>query len=102
MRPALRLEARPHKSAPRERPLPALRELTRLRRHFPILEKKNYLINNSLGAMPREAYASLKAYADLWATEGVLAWDQWLPMVVEIGDEVGRLMGASKGSVMMH
>jgi kynureninase len=102
MKPALRLDARPHKSAPRERALPALRELTRLRRHFPILAKKNYLINNSLGAMPRETYASLKEYADTWATEGVLAWDRWLPMVVEIGDEVGRLMGAPPGSMMMH
>ena len=86
MRPALRLEGRHPRSSPRARPLPALRELTRLRHHFPILRKKNYLINNSLGAMPRETYASLKEYADLWASEGVLAWDRWLPMVVEIGD----------------
>ncbi len=77
-------------------------ELTRLRRRFPILARKNYLINNSLGAMPAATYGALKEYADTWATEGVLAWDEWLPLVTATGDRVGKLMGAPKGSVMMH
>ena len=41
------------------------------RSEFPILERKaGYLINNSLGAMPRKVHEHLKAYADTWATEG--------------------------------
>jgi len=49
------------------------------RSEFPILERKaGYLINNSLGAMPRKVYEHLKAYADAWATEGVVAWREWL------------------------
>jgi kynureninase len=73
------------------------------RKEFPILErKKGYLISNSLGAMPKKVYEQLEAYADAWATDGVLAWHDWLPMVTELGDLVGGLIGASKGSVVMH
>ena len=73
------------------------------RAEFPILEtKKGYLINNSLGAMPRGVYGQLKAYADLWASKGVVAWHDWLPMVTEVADQVGRIIGAPKGSTMMH
>ena len=77
-------------------------QVARWRSRFPILERKNYLINNSLGAMPRETRAALLEFSDAWATRGVLAWDEWLPMVTATGDEVGRLMGAPAGSVVMH
>jgi kynureninase len=77
--------------------------LLKWRSEFPILEKKKgYLISNSLGAMPRRTYDNLKAYADAWATDGVLAWHDWLPMVVQTGDLIGKLIGAPAGSVMMH
>ncbi len=77
--------------------------LLKWRSEFPILERKaGYLINNSLGAMPRKVYDSLKEYADLWATEGVLAWHRWLPMVAETADLVGSIINAPKGSMMMH
>ncbi len=72
------------------------------RREFPILAKKTYLISNSLGAMPRGVYDRLKEFADTWATEGVLAWDGWIPRVAETGDLVGRIVNAPKGTVMMH
>lgn len=77
--------------------------LLKWRSEFPILEKKaGYLINNSLGAMPRKVYDNLKAYADRWAEEGVVAWHRWLPMVQETGDMVGRIIGAPAGHTMMH
>ena len=77
--------------------------LLRWRSEFPILEKKKgYLINNSLGAMPRQVYDNLKAYADTWATDGVMAWEEWLPMVTQTGDLIGKIIGAAPGSVMMH
>ena len=72
------------------------------RREFPILARKTYLISNSLGAMPRKVYGRLKEYADTWATDGVLAWDEWIPRVAETGDLIGRILGAPKGTVMMH
>jgi kynureninase len=77
--------------------------LLKWRREFPILErKKGYLINNSLGAMPRQVYQELASYADAWANEGVLAWHHWLPMVTETADLLGGVLNAPPGSIMMH
>jgi kynureninase len=77
--------------------------LLRWRSEFPILEKKRaYLINNSLGAMPRGVYDRLREYADLWATDGVMAWHRWLPLVSETADLLGRIIHAPPGTVMMH
>lgn len=76
--------------------------LLKWREEFPILAKKTYLINNSLGAMPRGVYAALKEYADTWAEDGVEAWHKWLPLVTATGDLVGKIFNAPKGTVMMH
>jgi kynureninase len=77
-------------------------DLTGWRSHFPILSSSVYLINNSLGAMPASVRDGLGAYADLWAQEGVVAWNTWLPLVREAGDLVGEIIGAPPGTVMMH
>jgi kynureninase len=71
------------------------------RDQFPILASSVYLVSHSLGAMPRSTAAALQEYADLWATEGVVAWNRWLPMVTEVGDLLGALIGAPPGSVIM-
>jgi len=77
--------------------------LLRYRSEFPILERTNYLISNSLGAMPRGVYASLKNYADTWATRGVRAWEEgWWMLGAEVGDELGALLNAPKSSVSTH
>ena len=76
--------------------------LLRWREEFPILAKKTYLINNSLGAMPRGVYDSLKEYADTWARDGVEAWHEWLPMVTQTGDLIGTIVNAPKGTVLLH
>lgn len=72
------------------------------RQHFPILERKCYLVSHSLGAMPAGVPAALARYASLWAEEGIEAWDTWFPLVQEVGDGVGRLMGAPPKTVTMH
>ena len=77
-------------------------ELLRWREEFPILSRCTYMISNSLGAMPRGVYDRLKSFADLWATEGVVAWEKWLPLVTETGDVLADLIGAPRGSIMMH
>jgi kynureninase len=78
-------------------------ELLKWRSEFPILEKAVYLISHSLGAMPRATYDSLHEYAELWATRGVRAWAEgWWDLPVTCGDEVGRIIGAEPGSVVMH
>jgi kynureninase len=78
-------------------------ELLRWRGEFPILEKTVYLISHSLGAMPRNTYESVQEYAEIWATRGVRAWAEgWWDMPVTCGDEVGTIIGADPGSVVMH
>jgi len=77
-------------------------ELTRWRSEFPILERKVYLINNSLGAMPRKTRERLTEFADDWDTDGVEAWHKWLPLVTETADLIGGIIGAPAGQTMMH
>ena len=78
-------------------------DLLRYRGEFPILEKTTYLISNSLGAMPRGVYDAMRGYADTWATRGVRAWEErWWMLALEVGDELGALMNAPKGSVSVH
>ncbi len=78
-------------------------DLLRYRPEFPILEKTTYLISNSLGAMPRAVYDALHGYADLWAARGVRAWeDAWWMLAREVGDEIGALMNAPRGTVSTH
>jgi len=77
--------------------------LLRYRPEFPILAHTTYLISNSLGAMPRGVYDAMKGYADTWANRGVRAWEErWWMLAVEVGDEIGVLMNAPKGSVSTH
>jgi kynureninase len=77
-------------------------DLLRWREEFPILSRSVYMISNSLGAMPKGVYEKQKEFADLWATEGVVAWEKWLPLVSETGSVLAEIMGAPKGSVTMH
>lgn len=73
------------------------------RAEFPILEYANYLISNSLGAMPRGVYDAMRGYADTWATRGVRAWEErWWMLCAQVGDELGVLMNAPRGSVSTH
>src|SRR5215472_8651809 len=77
--------------------------LLRYRPEFPILDRTNYMISNSLGAMPRAVYDALKGYADIWATRGVRAWEErWWMLALEVGNELGALMNAPKDSVSVH
>lgn len=78
-------------------------DLLKWRSEFPILDKAVYLISHSLGAMPRETYARLNEYAEMWATRGVRAWAEgWWDMPVTVGNDVGRIIGAERDSVVMH
>src|SRR3954469_23215524 len=76
--------------------------LLRFREEFPILATTNYLVSNSLGAMPRAVPDHLAEYAEQWATRGVRAWAQgWWEMPVVVGDEIAPLIGAGTGEVAM-
>ena len=78
-------------------------DLLKWRSEFPILDSAVYLISHSLGAMPKDTYQSLHEYADIWATRGIRAWAEgWWEMPVAVGEQVGRIIGADPGTVVMH
>src|SRR5262249_22499029 len=53
--------------------------------------------------MPRAARHRLPAPADARGTRGGRAWAEgWWEMPLTVGDEVGRIIGATPGSVAMH
>jgi kynureninase len=73
------------------------------RDRFPILETCTYLINHSLAAMPAAAEDNLREYARMWRERGIRAWaDGWWEMPVTVGDQLGRILGAPAGSIVMH
>jgi kynureninase len=77
-------------------------DLLKWRREFPILAKCTYLISNSLGAMPKGVYGELEEFADLWATKGVVAWEDWVPMVQSTAELIASIVNAPKGTMIMH
>src|SRR5215475_13548883 len=78
-------------------------DLLKWRSEFPILERTTYLISNSLGAMPRGVYDTMRAYADAWASRGVRAWEEgWWEMAVGVGDKIAPLIGADSGEISLH
>jgi kynureninase len=78
-------------------------ELTDYRDRFPILADTVYLINHSLGAMPAAAEDRVLEYAHTWKTRGIRAWAEgWWDMPLTVGDQIGRIIGAPPGSVVMH
>jgi kynureninase len=78
-------------------------ELLEYRDRFPILESTTYLINHSLGAMPAEAATRLERFAREWATRGARAWGEgWWDSAFTAGDLVGSIVGAPRGTTVMH
>lgn len=63
-----------------------------------------YLDGNSLGPMPVDVPARLAGVVnDEWAQLLIRGWNKagWMAMPSDVGDAVGRLIGAPKGSVVM-
>jgi len=76
-------------------------DLLSWRSRFPILARKTYLINNSLGAMPDSVPGAFAEYTRLWAEEGVVAWDTWLPQVAAVASILEDIIRAPRGSMTM-
>jgi kynureninase len=73
------------------------------RDRFPILRDCTYLINHSLAAMPAAAEDNLREYARMWRERGIRSWGEgWWEMPLTVGDQLGRIMGAPPGSIVMH
>ena len=77
--------------------------LLRWRAEFPIADRTNYQISNSLGAMPERARSSLLEYADAWSERGVRAWgDRWWNLQFEFAALVEQILGVDAATVSMH
>ncbi len=77
--------------------------LVSYRDRFPILARTNYLISNSLGAVPASVSTSLQDYYESWATRGVRAWeDSWWTLAADLGDLVAPLIGARQGEIVFQ
>jgi kynureninase len=77
-------------------------DLLARRDDYPILKRKTYLVNNSLGAMHRGVRDAVAEYADAWGDDGVEAWNDWLPKMTDVADLVGAIIGAPPGTTVMH
>ena len=80
-----------------------MNDLLQWRSEFPILENSTYMISNSLGAMPRAVYDSMRGYADAWGQRGIRAWEEiWMEMAMGAGDKIAPLIGAAAGEISLH
>jgi kynureninase len=78
-------------------------ELLAYRDRFPILADCTYLINHSLAAMPAAVEERLLEFARMWRERGIRSWGEgWWDMSVTVGDQLGRIMGAPAGTIVMH
>ena len=69
---------------------------------FPCWRPKTYLVNNSLGAVHRGTRDRLLEFYDLWAAEGVVAWETGPPEMYRVADLVAAIIGAEPGTVVMR
>ncbi len=80
-----------------------MRDLLSYRAEFPILEHTTYLASHTLGPMPRKAAERLAEFARMWAERGIRSWAEgWWATPMNVGDQIGRIIGALPGSTVMH
>ena len=75
----------------------------RTRAMFELPEGVVYLDGNSLGAMPKSARERVRRELDeSWGRELIRAWNTagWIDLPAKVGDRIGALIGAAKGSVI--
>ncbi|WP_395446511.1 kynureninase (plasmid) [Aminobacter sp. UC22_36] len=78
--------------------------LRSMRDRFILPEGVIYLDGNSLGAASHAAFSELQAAASKeWAQELIRAWNTagWFDMPTELGDRIGRLIGAAAGQTVV-
>lgn len=73
----------------------------KLRDRFPTLATSTYLVSHSMGAPPIGARDALADYWAAWAADGPEAWERWLPEMLDLADNLGRIFAAPAGSVSL-
>ena len=73
------------------------------RARFPITQATNYLISNSLGAMPATARDRVATFLDEWDTRGVRAWGEgWWTLQEDFAALIEQILGVNTQTVSMH
>ncbi len=78
--------------------------LRSMREHFVLPQGVIYLDGNSLGAASPAVFRQLQqAATQEWAQDLIRAWNTagWFNMPVELGDQLGRLIGAAAGQTVV-
>lgn len=78
--------------------------LRHMRDRFVLPEGVTYLDGNSLGAAPKAAFAELEIAAkEEWAGGLIRSWNRagWFDLALQLGDKVGRLIGAADGETVV-
>jgi kynureninase len=78
--------------------------LRSMRDRFVLPEGVIYLDGNSLGAASKAVFGELeKAAREEWGQDLIRAWnkDGWFEMPLELGDRIGRLVGAAPGQTVV-
>ena len=84
--------------------LDAADPLRAMRDRFDLPEDLIYLDGNSLGAASSAAYGEIeKAAREEWGRGLIRSWNTagWFDMPVELGDRIGRLIGAAPGQTVV-
>ncbi len=84
--------------------LDAADQLAPFRDLFALPEGVIYLDGNSLGARPRAVTARVTEVIEReWGVGLIRSWNDagWMAMPARLGDKIGRLLGATQGSVMV-
>jgi kynureninase len=75
-----------------------------MRDRFVLPEGVIYLDGNSLGAASKAVFGEVeKAAREEWGQDLIRAWnkDGWFEMPLELGDQIGRLIGAAPGQTVV-
>ena len=60
-----------------------------------------YMDGNSLGRPPEAAVQSVHQAVTEWSTRLVGGWEDWIDLPSQVGDRLGRLVGAGPGQVLV-
>src|SRR6476646_6725314 len=76
---------------------------TEYRDRSPTRVNCTYLINHARAALTVAAEDNLREYVRTLRERGIRAWAEgWWDMPVTVGDQLGRILGAPTGSIVMH
>jgi kynureninase len=75
--------------------------LARYRDDYPILATSTYMNSNSMGAMHKGSADALREYTEIWAREGVEAWDHWPKVIAETADMAARFWNGGTGNTTL-